>query len=137
MEKIWIKKELYILRYDFLKFMPFSDFIWFLNEFLKHFLLKKITKRESLPVGADVVSGSSGELTCGARDHRVGATRHYSHVAELGWPARGAGGVDAWQEAMQTGPRGRPWGAPRGVRGFACGGPTGIVGPSNSVGGGR
>ena len=27
-------------------------------------------------------------------------------------------------------PRGRPCGAPRG-RGFACGGPTGIVGPGN------
>ena len=26
MEKIWIKKELYILSYEFLKFMPFSDF---------------------------------------------------------------------------------------------------------------
>ena len=24
------------------------------------------------------------------------------------WPARGAGGADAWQEATRTGPRGRP-----------------------------
>ena len=35
-----------------------------------------------------------------------GATWHLGHVAEPGWPARGAGGSDAWQEATQTGPRG-------------------------------
>ena len=28
-----------------------------------------------------------------------------------GWPTGGAGGADAWQEATQTGPRGRPCGA--------------------------
>ena len=28
-------------------------------------------------------------------------------MAELEWPARGAGGADAWQETTQTGPRGR------------------------------
>ena len=32
MEKIWIKKELYILNYEFLKFYAFfSIFIWFIN----------------------------------------------------------------------------------------------------------
>ena len=30
MEKIWIKKELYILRYDFMKFYAF---FWFLFDF--------------------------------------------------------------------------------------------------------
>ena len=34
MEKIWIKNKLYILSYEFLKFMPFSDFNLILNEFL-------------------------------------------------------------------------------------------------------
>ena len=28
MEKIWIKKELYILNYEFLKLCPFSDFLF-------------------------------------------------------------------------------------------------------------
>ena len=37
-----------------------------------------------------------------------GATWHLGHVAKPGWPARGAGGTDAWQEATQT-----PCGAPR------------------------
>ena len=40
----------------------------------------------------------------------------------------GAGGADAWQEATRTDPRGRPCGPPHG-RGFADGGPTGIVSP--------
>ena len=39
MEKIWIKKELYILSYEFLKFM---SFFWFLFDFylifIKYFL---------------------------------------------------------------------------------------------------
>ena len=48
-------------------------------------------------------------------------------MAEHGWPARSTGGADAWQEATQTGPRGRPYGAPGGRQ--AGGGPTGIVGP--------
>ena len=48
-------------------------------------------------------------------------------MAEHGWPARGAGGADAWQEATRTGPRGRPCGVPRGKQ--VGGGPTGIVGP--------
>ena len=38
-------------------------------------------------------------------------------MAEHGWPARGTGGADAWQEATQTGPRGRPCGGPRGWQG--------------------
>ena len=41
MEKIWIKKELYILSYEFLKFM--SIFLIF-NEFLSIFFIK-ITKK--------------------------------------------------------------------------------------------
>ena len=34
MEKIWIKKEFYILNYEFLKFYAlFLNFIWFLFDF--------------------------------------------------------------------------------------------------------
>ena len=51
-------------------------------------------------------------------------------MAEPEWPARGAGGVDAWQEATRTPVRGATWQ----VR-MARGGPTGIVGPGNSGGG--
>ena len=42
-----------------------------------------------------------------ARGATWGATWHLGHVAEPGWPARGAGGTNVWQEATQTGPRGR------------------------------
>ena len=52
-------------------------------------------------------------------------------MAEPGWPARGTGGADAWQEATRTPVRGATWQ----VR-MARGGPTGIVGPGNSGGGG-
>ena len=78
MEKIWIKKELYILNYEFLKFMSFfSDFyLIFINIFFT-----KIAKRGYLPVGADVASGTGGELTRGAREHRADATWHWGHVA--------------------------------------------------------
>ena len=38
MEKIWIKKELYFEKYEFLKFYTiFLIFIWFLIEFFKYF----------------------------------------------------------------------------------------------------
>ena len=79
MEKICIKKELYILNYEFLKFYAlFWFFIWFL--FI--FSLLKSWKGGLLPAGADVVSGPSGKLTRGTRDHRTGATRGWGHVAE-------------------------------------------------------
>ena len=50
-------------------------------------------------------------------------------MAEPGWPTRGAGGADAWQEATLTLERGATWQ----VR-MARGGPTGIVGPGKSGG---
>ena len=78
--KIWIKKELYILNYEFMKFYAF---FWFLFDFLFDFFLLKSRKRAGLlPASADVASGSSDELTRGARDHRMGATRRWGHVAE-------------------------------------------------------
>ena len=42
MEKILIKKELYILNYEFLKFMPFSDFyLIFKLIFMNYFYLNR------------------------------------------------------------------------------------------------
>ena len=115
MEKIRIKKELYILRYDFWKFLPFSDFYLL---FKLNFLFKNRKKGEYLPAGADVASGEAGELTRGARDHRADATRLWGHVAgprvthagrrRRKARPRGKGPCD------NAGPRGRPCGAPRG-----------------------
>ena len=39
MEKIWIKKELYIESYEFRKFMPFSDFYLIFKSIFKCFFL--------------------------------------------------------------------------------------------------
>ena len=73
MEKIWIKKELYILNYEFLKFYAFFDFFYII---LNQFFFTKIAKKGGLlPTSADVASGPSDEMTRGARDHRTGATR--------------------------------------------------------------
>ena len=55
-------------------------------------------------------------------------------MADPGWPTRGAGGAATWQEATRSrGPRGRPCGVPRGDE-MAGEGPTGIVGPGESIG---
>ena len=72
MEKIWYKKELYILSYEFLKFMPFSDFYLI---FINIFFTKIAKKWIFLPASANVASGSSAKLTCGAQDHRTGVTQ--------------------------------------------------------------
>ena len=73
---------------------------------------------------ADVACGTSAWMRHGTEG------TWQSHA----WPMRGAGGADMWQEATQTGPRGRPVGAPRGIGGFAYGGSTGIVGPGKKLG---
>ena len=53
MEKIWIKKELYFEKYEFLKFYTiFSDFYLI---FLRNFLVKIAKKGEKLPA-VDVAS---------------------------------------------------------------------------------
>ena len=80
-----------------------------------------------------MASGSSDELTRGARDHRTGATRRCGHVAEpwvahAGRRRRTRRNHVAGGPRVHAGPRGRPCGAPRG-RGLVDGGPTGIVGP--------
>ena len=42
MEKIWIKKELYFLSYDFLKFLVFFQIF---TDFYFNYFLPKITKK--------------------------------------------------------------------------------------------
>ena len=55
MEKIWIKKELYFEKYEFLKFYTiFPIFISFLIEFLSIFLVRKIAKKGKHTCRADV-----------------------------------------------------------------------------------
>ena len=47
MEKIWIKKELYFEKYEFLNFYNiFSDFLF---DFLRYFLEKSQKKGENVP----------------------------------------------------------------------------------------
>ena len=96
--------------------MPFSDFYLIFKLIFYEFFLFKNRKKGFTNLQADVARGTASR--CDA---------HWGHVAEPRWPARGVGGADAWQEATQTGPRGRPCGAPRGRQ--VGGGPTGIVGP--------
>ena len=109
MEKIWIKKELYILRYEFLKFyLIFPIFIWFLIEFFKFFLVrKKSRKRENVPAEltwhapADVASkprrGSRGDRP------RRGWRGERAHVARRSTAPLRRGAEATWQDAC--GPR--------------------------------
>ena len=102
MEKIWIKKELYILNYEFMKFMPFSDFYIILNWF---FLIKKITKRG---IYLQVVTWRAG-LAASWHVAR-GTTARMRRDVKATWqgresPTRGAGGpqdADTWQEATRV-----------------------------------
>ena len=99
MEKIWIKKELHILIYEFLKFYAlFLNLIWFLYLILEVFSIKNREKR-GYYLQADMASGPTWWMTWLAGPPR-GATRHWGHVAEPGGPAR------AW-EAHLAQPRGR------------------------------
>ena len=115
MEKIWIKKELYILNYEFLTLFPI--FIWFLIEFLS-ILLVKIAKKGEKLLAADVASGprrswrgdrAQATGLHGAWVHRAITTWRWGHVAGRVWPTRGAGGADAWQEATRTVHVGATW----------------------------
>ena len=59
MEKIWIKKELYILNYEFLKFYAlFLNLIWFYIWFLEVFSIKNRKKR-GYYLQADVARGTA------------------------------------------------------------------------------
>ena len=94
MEKIWIKKELYFEKYEFLKFYTiFSDFIWFLIDFLKYFSIKKIEKKGvGLPRSWRGERAQAGLMwragPRGARVHRAVTTWRWGHVAGRVWPAR-------------------------------------------------
>ena len=102
---------------------PFLNFIWFLIWFLRIFPIWNYKNIGFLPTGADVASGPRWRLTWCAGPPR-GATRHWGHVAEPERPTRGA------RVALTCGqvPRGRPWGAPRGERGWWVEGPR-VSGP--------
>ena len=79
----------------FILFFPI--FIWFLIEFLSIFSIENHEK------GGEITCGWRGERSWrGARVHRAVTTWRWGHVAGRVWPARGAGGADAWQEATQT-----------------------------------
>ena len=112
MEKIWIKKELYFEKYEFLKFYTiFSDFYLIFNWIFKYFLVRKIAKKENVPAEltwrapADVASTPRRSWR-GARVHRAVTTWRWGHVAGRVWPTQ-----EARQEAGR--PRGRSRGAPR------------------------
>ena len=77
--------------------MAFFDFYLI---FINIFFTKIAKKGNFLPTGADVASGSSGELTRGAE----------ATWQSRGWPTRGAGGAQGattWQGA--THPRESTW----------------------------
>ena len=105
MEKIWIKKELYYLRYDFLKFLClFSNLMRFYIWFLEVFSIKKREKKGFTNLQADVASGSWR----GARD-QLGLRRG----TEATWqrPGSRAGGALGAPSGRMT--RGHPCGLPR------------------------
>ena len=130
MEKIRIKKELYNLSYKFLKFMSFLRFLFdfyliFINIFFTKIAKKGISYLQVMTWRA----GPSGELMW-----RAGPPRGCD--AALRPRGRATGGPREAQAAhrarthgrrprVSTCPRGRPYGAPRGRKGSAYGGPTG------------
>ena len=126
MEKIWIKKELYILRYEFLKFyLIFPIFIWFLIEFFKFFLVRKNREKgktylrswrgtrrltwQASPDGAHVATGPGGADVASEPTWRAGPPRRY----DVALRPRGRTRVARASRKAATRPRGRPCGAPR------------------------
>ena len=66
MEKIWIKKELYTLTYDFLKFYDFSDFYLIFKVIFNLIKSQKgdlLTCRLTWRAAADVASGHADGST--------------------------------------------------------------------------
>ena len=101
MEKIWIKKELYNLRYDFLKFLClFPNLMWFYIWFLEVFSIKKREKKEFTNLQADVASGSWRGARGGRRDARdqLGLRRGTEATWQRpGGPLRRRTGGAKWQ----------------------------------------
>ena len=119
MEKIWIKKELYILNYEFMKFYAFSDFYLI---FLFDFFLLKSRKR--------------GLITCrcwrGERELRRADTWRagppHGCNATVRPRGRAVGGPRGAQEAHSARPRGRGPRDQAGPRGVPVWGATWQVG---------
>ena len=102
MEKIWIKKELYFEKYEFLKFyLIFPIFIWFCNWFFLVFLILKSRKRVKAYLGADVASGPKRGWR-GDRPRR-GWRGERAHVARGSTAPLRRGAEATWQDAC--GPR--------------------------------
>ena len=139
MEKIWIKKELYILNYEFLKFYAFFRFLYNFKLIFPYLNRKKggilVHRTQWLTLHAYL---TWRELTWHAGP---------PHGCDAALRPRGrvAGGPHEVQVAHKTrtpgrrpsGPRGSTWAPVWGATwqvGLADGGPTGIVGPSKRVG---
>ena len=127
MEKIWIKKELYILSYEFFKFMSLFRF---LNEFfIKFSYFKKSQKGGTYPQMLTWRAGPAGELMWCAGPLRG------CDVA-LRPRGRATGGPRKAQVAHRARTRGRrprmstrtPVRVPRGERGWRVKGPR-VSGP--------
>ena len=73
MEKIWIKKELYILNYEFMKFYAFSDFSLIFKLIFTDFFYLKSQKRGGY-FGPQASYADVARRRRGARDHRADAT---------------------------------------------------------------
>ena len=73
-----------------------------------NFSLFKSRKRGELTASGDVASRPRRRADV-ARETNAWMRRGTEATWQShGWPARGAGGADAWQEATRMGPRGRP-----------------------------
>ena len=95
MEKIWIKKELYFEKYEFLKFYTiFLIFTWFLIEFFKYFLIRKIAKKENVP--AELTWRAPADVASGPRRRWRGERAHVARGSTA--PLR-RGAEATWQDA--------------------------------------
>ena len=83
MEKIWIRKDLYILNYEFMKFYAFFQFFYLI--FIYIFLIKirkkgiLLTCRVTWRAAADVARGTTSR--CDAALRPRGRAREGRHVA--------------------------------------------------------
>ena len=106
MEKIWIKKELYILNYEFLKFYAFFRFLYNFKLIFPYLNRKKrgyFGPQNPVADVARVPDVARADVACGttARMRRGFEATWQGR----GWPTRGAGGAqdaDAWQEAKRS-----------------------------------
>ena len=131
--KFELKRSCIFKVMNFWSLCLFLIFIWFLNWFLYQFPLFKIAKKggsylqvltwRAGAAGADMARGTTSKVRWGteARWQSPGGLRGAQVVHKA--PTHGM-----WPRSPRGSCR-RVWGAPRGRRGLAVGGPTGIVGP--------